>query len=73
MGFLRFFYQYISNISDIYNPNKNMSLAYQTKCKNMLTDPESDHKFSYFCFLSYVPGYIFSLLVSSNFPLTLKR
>ena len=70
--FLDFFNQYIPNISNI-NPNENMSLAYQTKCDDMFSDPESDHIFSHF-FLSvtYLVYFLF-LLVCGNYPLTLKR
>ena len=45
-----FLNQYISNISNIYNTNKNMSLAYQTKRDNKFSDSESDHIFSHFVF-----------------------
>ena len=58
---------YISNISNIYNPDKNLSLAYQTIFDHMFSDTKSDHFFLFFCyvlglyfFLSYVA--IFHLL-----------
>ena len=38
--FLDFSNKYISNISNIYNPNENMSIESQIKCDNMFTDPE---------------------------------
>ena len=61
-GFIDFDNHYIPNISNLYNPNVNMSLASQTKCDNMFFDTESDHIFSHFpvtylvyiFFLSYV-------------------
>ena len=60
--FSRLLNQYISNISNLYNLNVNLSLESQTKCDNMFSDPESYNLFSYFqlrtwfiyFFLSYV-------------------
>ena len=50
--------QYISNLSNIYNPDKKFSLASQTICDDMFSDPKSDHIFHIF---GYVSGlYIFS-------------
>ena len=54
--------QYISNISNIYNPDVNLSLAYLTICDHMFSYPKSYNIFSYFwlhtwhifCFFSYV-------------------
>ena len=71
-GFYRFLNQYISNISNIYNSNVNMSLASQTKCDNMISDPGVG---SYiFTFPpSYVPGLCIFLLVCVKYPLNLKR
>ena len=40
--------KYISNISNIYNPNVNLSSASQMKCDNMFSDQELDHIFSHF-------------------------
>ena len=50
---------YISNISNIYNPDKNSSLASQTICDHMFSDPKSDHTFySFFNILGlYVVSY----------------
>ena len=36
---------YISNISNIYNPDKKMSLVSQTICDHMFSDPKLDHTF----------------------------
>ena len=49
----------LSDIPEISaNHNVNLSLAYQIKCDNMFSDPESDTIFSH---LSVTPGlYIFS-------------
>ena len=60
-----------SNIPNISNPNVNLSLASQTKCDNMFSDPELDHIFSHF--LGTYLVYILFLLVCGNYPLTLKR
>ena len=46
-----------SNIPNILNPTVNSSLASQTKCDNMFSDPESDH--ISIIFLGYVPGLYF--------------
>ena len=48
--------QYISNISNLYNLDKNTSLVSQTICDHMCSDPESDHIFINF---DYVPGLYF--------------
>ena len=37
-----------SNIPNLSNPNVNLSLASQTKCNNMFSDPKSDHIFPHF-------------------------
>ena len=47
-SFLDILYQYILNISNLYNLNKNMSLASKTKCEIMFSDPESEHIYIYF-------------------------
>ena len=60
-----------SNIPNLSNLNINSSLASQTKCDNMLSDPESDHIFSHF--LGTYLVYILFLLVCGNYPLTSKR
>ena len=62
--FLDFPNQYISNISNLYNTNENMSLASQTKCDNLFSDlGVRSYIFTFFsqlrtwfvfCFLSYV-------------------
>ena len=41
-----------SNIPNISNPNINLSLKPQTKCDDIISDPESDHIFSHL--FSYV-------------------
>ena len=61
----------ISNISNISNPNVNLSLAPQTKCDNVFSYPESDHIFSHF--LGTYLVYIFFLIICGNYPLTSKR
>ena len=49
--------QYISNISNIYNPDVNLRLASKTICDQMLSDPNSDNIFQIF---GYIPElYIF--------------
>ena len=61
-GFIYFSNHDTSNIPNISNPNVNLSLAYQTKCDNMFSYPESDHIFHIsrvrtwfiFCVFSYV-------------------
>ena len=53
---------YISNISNIYNPEKNSSLASQTRCDHMFSYPNlyltfhviSLHNWLVFCFFSHV-------------------
>ena len=60
-----------SNISNLSNPNVNLSLASQTKCDNMFSDPESDDIFSNL--LSTYLVYILFLLVCGNYPLNSKR
>ena len=40
--------KYISNISNLYNPDKNLSLASQTICDHIFIDPKSDHTFHIF-------------------------
>ena len=52
----------ISNISNLYNPDKNPSLTSQTICNHIFSDPKLDHTFHVFwlcnriifCFFSYV-------------------
>ena len=56
--------QYISNISNIsiiYNPDKKLSLEYQTICDHMFSDPKSDHNFHIFWLRTWP---IFFLLVT---------
>ena len=49
--------QYISNISNLYNLDENLSLASQTIYDHNFSDPKLDHTFHIF---GYVPGlYIF--------------
>ena len=59
-----------SNIPNLSNPNVNSSLASQTKCDNIFSDPKSDHIFSHFSGIYLV--YILFLILCSNYPLTLK-
>ena len=55
-------YQYISNISNIYNPEENLTLAYQTICDHTFSNLKLYHTFHLiwlntwlvFCFFSYV-------------------
>ena len=61
--------KYISNISNLYNPDVNLSLVYQTIYDHMFSDPKWDHIFSYFCFL---PGLYIFLIVCGNLTLTLN-
>ena len=70
-GFIYFSNHDTLNIPNLSNPNVNLSLAYQTKCDNMFSDPESDHIFSHF--LGTYLVCIMFLLVCGNYPLTLKR
>ena len=60
-----------SNIPNISNSKVNSSIASQTKCDDMFSDPESDHIFSHFSGTYMV--YILFLLVCGNYPLTSKR
>ena len=60
-----------SNISNLLNPNVNLSLASQTKCDNVFSYPELDHIFSHF--LGTYLVYILFLLLCGNYPLTSKR
>ena len=60
-----------SNISNILNPNVNLSLASQTKRDHVFSYPESDHIFSHFSGTYLV--YILCLLVCGNYPLTSDR
>ena len=60
-----------SNITNISNPNVNPSLASQTKCDNMFSDPKSDNIFSHLSGTYLV--YILFLLVCGNCTLTSKR
>ena len=61
-AFINFSNHNTSNIPNLSNPTVNSSLASQTKCDEMFSDPESDHIFSHFwvrtwfifCFLLYV-------------------
>ena len=53
-------YEYISNISNLYNLDKNLSLASQMICDHMFSDSKSDHIFRIF---GYVPGLYIFLLV----------
>ena len=69
-GFIYLSYHDTSNIPNITNPTINLSLAFQTKCDNMFSDPESDHIFSHF--LGTYLVHILFLLVCDNYTLTLK-
>ena len=70
-GFYLFSNHDTSNIPNISNQTVNLSLAFQTKCDNMFSDPESDHIFSHF--LGTYLVYLLCLLVCGNYPLTSKR
>ena len=67
-GFDLFSNNLTSNIPNISNPTVNSSLASQTKCDNIFSDPQSDHIFSHF--LGTFLVYIFFLLVCGNYTLT---
>ena len=60
----------ISNITNLSTPNVNSSLASQTKCDSIFSDPELDHIFSHFSGTYLV--YISFIFVCDNYPLTLK-
>ena len=52
--------QYISDISNLYNPDKNLSLESQNELRPHFSDPKSDHILYIF---GYIPGlYMFFLL-----------
>ena len=69
-GFINFSNEYTSNISNIYNKNESLSLAYQMKCDNMFSDPELNYIFSKFCLSVTYLEYILFLLVCGNYTLT---
>ena len=54
---------YISKISNIYNPDKNLSLASQTIWDHLFSDPKSDHTFHIFWLCTWLI-YIFFLYVA---------
>ena len=54
--------RYITNISNMYNPNVNMSLASQTKHENMFTDTKSDNIFLHFS-VNFLVHILFLLLL----------
>ena len=58
-GFIVFPNQYISYISNIYNPNLNMRLASQMKCDKMFLDLELDHVLLHFSVKYLVYIYLF--------------
>ena len=68
LDFVDFLNEYMSNISNIYNPNVTLSSVSQTKCDNMFSYPKSDHIFSYFSVMYLI--YIFFLFICGNYPLT---
>ena len=70
-GFIDFSNHDTSNIPNLSNPRVNSTLASQTKCDDMFSDPESDHIFSHFWGTYLV--YILFLLVCGNYPFTSKR
>ena len=72
-GFINILNQYISNISNLYNPEENLRLASQTKCDIMFSYLKSDYIFSHFCFSVTHLVYIFFIIVCGNYPLTSKR
>ena len=57
--FLDFSNQNISNISNLYNPNENLSLASQTKCDNMFSDQIFGSYIFTFVSHCYIPGLCF--------------
>ena len=71
MGFIYFSNHDTSNISSLSNLTVNSSLAYQTKCDNIFSDPELDHISLYLSGTYLV--YILFILVCGNYPLTLRR
>ena len=70
MGLIDFFSQDISIISNLCNPNVNLSLLSQAKLDNIFSHTDSDHIFSHFSVMYLV--YILFLLVCGNYLLTLK-
>ena len=56
--------QYISNISNIYNRDKILSLESQTICDHVFSDPKLDHLFTILCFYQ-----AWSNLISQSFSL----
>ena len=70
MSFIDYSNKYISNISNIYNLNVNMSLASKTKCDNMFLDTELDNIFSHSSVTYLV--YTFFLLVCGYYTRTSK-
>ena len=60
------------NISQISTIRKNMSLASQTKCDIIFSDPKSDHIFPHFFSVTYM-AYILFVLIFGNDPLDSKR
>ena len=62
-GFSLLSNQYISNISNLYNPDVNMRLASQTKCDKMFSDPKSDNILSYFQLSTWFIYIFFSYVI----------
>ena len=63
VGKIIFLNQYISNISNLYNPDVNLSLASQTICDHMFSYPKSDHIFSYFWLCTWFIYFFLSCVV----------
>ena len=61
-GFSNFSNHHTSNIPDLLNITVNLSLAYQTRCDDMFSDPESDNILSHF-FVTYLIIFCFFLYV----------
>ena len=64
--FIGYLNQCISNISNLYNTNVNMSLESQMKCDNILSDPKSDHISSHFSVTYLVYIYFFSYMIITH-------
>ena len=56
----------MSNISNIYNLDANLSLAYKKICDRMFSDPKSDNIFSYFWLRTWIIFCLFLYVVISH-------
>ena len=61
--------QYISKMSNLYNPDKKIKPSISNNMWPHVSDPKSDHTFIFF---GYVPGLYFFLILCGNFPVTSK-